>query len=161
MNELFSILPKLLKQVDDDENLRQIIVFTTWRKIAGESLAEHAVAISLQNKRLVVAVANERWEKYLKDLSGQMIFKLNSALGQALVTYIEFCVDEKAVLAEKGKRNKSTFDDSELQKLAEKQLTSKLRTKSNEIKDENLRELFLKAASTSLARKEQLKNNKN
>jgi Dna[CI] antecedent, DciA len=160
MNELFRILPKLLKQVDDDENLRQIIVFTTWRKIAGESLAEHAVAITLHNKCLTIAVANERWEKYLKDLTGQMIFKLNSALGQALVTYIDFCVDEKSVLAAKGSKNRSEFDDLELQKLAQKQRSPQLRAKSTAIKDENLRELFMKAASTSLARKEQLKNNK-
>jgi Dna[CI] antecedent, DciA len=160
MNELFRILPKLLKEVEDDETLRQVIVFTTWRKIAGESLAEHAVAISLKNKHLTVAVANERWEKYLKDLSGQMIFKLNSSLGQALVTFIEFCVDEKAVLAEKKTRKISDFDDLELRELALKQLSPKLRAKSNAIKDENLRQIFLKAASTSLARKEQLKNNK-
>ncbi len=157
MNELFRILPKLLNQVEDDENLRQIIVFTTWRKIAGESLAEHAVAISLKNKRLTVAVANERWEKYLKNLSGQMIFKLNSALGQAMVTFIEFCVDEKVVSANKKSHKISEADDLELRELALKQLSPKLRAKSNAIKDENLRQLFLKAASTSLARKEQLR----
>lgn len=157
MDDLFRTLPILLKEFDDNETVRRAVIFAAWRRIAGESLAQHAVAISLNQKHLLVAVANERWQKYLKDLSGQMIFKINSALGQAAVTFIEFCVDEKAVCEERQKRNGKSFDDRELQKLAAQQLSPQLRAKAKNIKDESLRQEFLKAASISLAKKEQLR----
>ncbi len=157
MQDLFRTLPMLLKEFDDNEAVRQAVVFAAWRKIAGESLAEHAVALNLKQKRLTVAVANERWKKYLKDLSGQMIFKLNSALGQAVVTFIEFCVDEKAVAQEREKRGNQSIDEVELQKLALKQISPQLRAKAKTIKDESLRQEFLKAAGISLARREHWK----
>ncbi len=160
MQDLFRILPTLLKEVKDDEKLLQVIVFTTWRKIAGESLSAHAVPILLEKKRLIVAVANERWEKYLKDLCSQMIFKINSALSQQQVTFIEFIVDEAAVLNAKKQSAKAEFDELELRELALKQLSPKLRAKSHAIKDDSLRQEFLKAASMSLARKAKLKDSK-
>jgi hypothetical protein len=158
MDDLFRTLPILLKEFDDNETVRRAVVFAAWRKIAGASLAEHAVAIVLNKKHLTVAVANERWQKYLKDLSGQMIFKLNSSLGQAVVTFIEFSVDEKAVLESRQKRGVKNFDEDELRELANKHLSPQLRAKAKNIKDESLRQEFLKAAAISLARKEQLKN---
>jgi outer membrane protein assembly factor BamA len=157
MEDLFRTLPVLLKEFDDNQTVRRAVIFAAWRRIAGESLAEHAVAIILNKKHLTVAVTSERWQKYLKDLTGQMIFKLNSALGQAAVTFIEFCVDEKAVIEARQRRGGKSFDDEELQKLAAKQLSPQLRAKAKNIKDESLRQEFLKAASISLAKKETLK----
>ncbi len=157
MQDLFRALPILLKEFDDNQTVRQAVVFAAWRKIAGESLADHTVAINLNKKHLTVAVANERWQKYLKDLCGQMIFKLNSALGQAAVTFIEFIVDEKMVIDQRQKRAGNSFDEKELQELAAKQISPQLRAKAKSIKNESLRQEFLKAASISLAKKEQLR----
>ena len=157
MQDIFRTLPALLKEFDNNEAVRRAVVFAAWRKIAGKSLAEHAVAVKLKQKRLTVAVATERWEKYLLDLSGQMIFKLNSALGQAVVTFIEFCVDEKAVTREREKRSNKSIDEVELQELAQREITPQLRGKAKTIKDESLRQEFLRAAGISLARKEQWK----
>ena len=84
MNEdLFRALPALLKEFDDNESLREAVVFAAWRQIAGESLREHAVPLRLYQKHLIVAVMSETWKKHLEHLSGQMIFKFNSALGTA------------------------------------------------------------------------------
>ncbi|MCU0240060.1 MAG: DUF721 domain-containing protein [Pyrinomonadaceae bacterium] len=160
MQDLFRLLPTLLKEVKDDEKLRQIIVFAAWRKIAGESLSAHAVPVLLNKKQLVVAVANDRWEKYVKDLSSQMIFKLNSSLHRQEVTFIQFIVDEEAVLKAKKSKSDDEFDELELRELALQQLSPTLRAKSHAIKDESLRQEFLKAASMSLARKKKLKDSK-
>jgi len=157
MQDLFRALPILLKEFDDNQTVRQAVVFAAWRRIAGKSLAEHTVALDLNKKHLTVAVANERWQKYLKDLCGQMIFKLNSALGQAAVTFIEFIVDEKTVATQRQKRGGDDFDEKELQELAAKQISPQLRAKAKSIKNESLRQEFLKAASISLAKKEQLR----
>lgn len=158
MNELFRLLPNLLKQFDDNESVRQAVVFAAWRQIAGESLNEHAMPLRLSKKHLTIAVANERWVKYLKDLSGQMIFKINSALSHAAVTFIEFEVDEKYVKTEREKRRGKTFDEDELRELALNQVSPKLRSKADAIKDDDLRYQFLLAAGSCLVRKEKLKN---
>lgn len=157
MEDLFRALPALLKQFDDNADLRESVIFAAWRKIAGEGLRGHAVPFQLDQKRLVVAVENERWQRYLKDLSGQMIFKINSALGQALVTFIDFRVDEEAVKRERQKNRKSAFDEEKEREQALEQVTPKLRRAADAIKDDNLRYQFLLTAGSILARKENLK----
>lgn len=157
MKELFRLLPGLLNEFEDNPKVREAVVFATWRKIAGDSLNEHAVPLRLSNKHLTIAVANERWTKYLKDLCGQMIFKINSTLSQSAVTFIDFEVDEEFVTAEREKRRGKFFDENELQRLALKQVTPKLRSKAEAIKDTDLRNQFILAAGSCLARKERFK----
>lgn len=157
MNELFRALPALLKEFDDNETVREAVTFAAWRKIAGESLRQHAVPFRLDQKRLTVAVKNETWRKHLEHLSGQMIFKLNSALGQAVVTFIEFRVDETAVEKENYKERKRELSAEELEEIALEEVTAKMRHSADAIKDDNLRYQFLLAAGSCLARKKKLK----
>lgn len=157
MNELFRALPALLKEMGDNEPLREAVVFAAWRKIAGEGLREKAVPFRLYQKHLVVAVESTMWKRHLESLSGQMIFKINSALGQALVTFIEFRVDEETIGEERSKRRKNLIDENELREIALEQVTPKLRAAADAIKDDNLRYLFLLAAGSALAQKERLK----
>ena len=95
MNELFRLLPKLLSEHEDNETVREAVVFAVWRNVVGESLRENTVPFRLYKKQLIVAVADEGWKRHLESLSGQMIFKLNSALRAPEVTFIEFRVDQK------------------------------------------------------------------
>ena len=157
MNELFRALPALLKEFDQNETVREAVTFAAWRKIAGESLRQHAVPFRLEQKRLTVAVKSETWRKHLEHLSGQMIFKINSVLGSAVVTYIEFRVDEAAVERENLKKRKTTLSDEELEEIALEEVTPKMRRKADAIKDDNLRYQFLLAAGSCLARKKKLK----
>ena len=103
MEDLVRALPALLKEFEENETVREAVVFAVWRRAAGESLRGHAVPVRLFQKHLIVAVTSETWKKHLEHLSGQMIFKLNSALKQAAVTFIEFRVDEETVLQERAK----------------------------------------------------------
>jgi hypothetical protein len=157
MNELFRALPALLKQLDDNESVRQAVVFAAWRRIAGEGLREHAVPLRLYQKHLIVAVASEMWKKHLEHLSGQMIFKLNSALEQPLVTFIEFRVDEETVRQERLKNPKSQLNQEKLREIALEEVTPQMRRAADAIKDENLRYQFLLAAGSCLARKKNMK----
>jgi hypothetical protein len=157
MNELFRALPALLKEFDDNETVREAVTFAAWRKIAGESLRQHAVPFRLTQKRLTVAVKSETWRKHLEHLSGQMIFKINSVLGQAVVTFIEFHIDEKAVERENYKENKQTLSDEEFEEIALDEVTPQMRRSADAIKDDNLRYQFLLAAGSCLARKKKMK----
>lgn len=157
MNELFRALPALLKEMGDNEPLREAVIFAAWRKIAGEGLKEKAVPFRLYQKHLVVAVESEMWKRHLESLSGQMIFKINSALGQAQVTFIEFRVDEESIREERAKHRKNLMDVEELREIALEKVTPKLRAAADAIKDDNLRYQFLLAAGSALAQKERLK----
>ena len=160
MEALFRALPKLLKEFEDNENVREAVVFATWRRIAGESLSEHTVPFRLFNKHLIIAVADKMWKRHLETLSGQMIFKLNSALGQAIVTFIEFRIDEATLDAERAKHRKSQITDEQQVEIALEEVTPKLRHSADAIKDDNLRYQFLLAAGSCLARKERMKSKK-
>ncbi len=105
MDDIASALPALLEEFDENDAVREAVVFAVWRRIAGENLRGSAIPIQLIQKRLIVAVGSETWKKQLEAMSGEMLFKLNSALKQAAVTYIEFRVDEEIVLSEREKRN--------------------------------------------------------
>jgi hypothetical protein len=157
MNELFRALPALLKEFDDNETVREAVTFAAWRKIAGESLRQHAVPFRLEQKRLTIAVKSETWRKHLEHLSGQMIFKINSVLGKAVVTYIEFCVDEQAVEKENFKKIEQTLSPEELEEIALDEVTPQMRRSADAIKDDNLRYQFLLAAGSCLARKKKMK----
>ncbi len=153
MNELFRALPVLLKEMSDNESVRQAVVFAAWRRIAGEPLRDKTVPIRLFQKHLIIAVESATWKKHLESLSGQMIFKINSALGQALVTFIEFRVDDATIQAERAKHHKDLIDEDQLREIALEQVTPKLRASADAIKDDNLRYQFLLAAGGALARK--------
>jgi hypothetical protein len=158
MEDLFRALPALLKEFDENETLREAVIFAAWRKVAGKSLAEHAVPFRLFQKHLIIAVANEMWKRHLESLSGQMIFQLNSLLRQAAVTFIEFRVDEKTVLDERRKKHKNHLSPEEAEEKALDEVSINLRNSADAIEDDNLRYQFLLAAGSCLARKKNLLN---
>lgn len=157
MEDLVRALPALLKEFDENETVREAVVFAVWRKIAGEFLREKAVPFRLYQKHLIVAVESETWRKHLEHLSGQMIFKLNSALKQAAVTFIEFRVDEATIEEEQAKNQKAFMSDEEFEEIALDEVTARLRHSADAIKDDHLRYQFLLAAGGALAKKKRLK----
>lgn len=157
MQDLFRSLPKLLKEFEDTPEVREAVVLAAWRNIAGASLSGHTVPFRLFNKHLIVHVADNTWKRHLETLSGQMIFKLNSVLGQAIVTFIEFRIDAEALAAERAKHQKSPLTDRQLEEIALDEVTPKLRHSADAIKDDNLRYQFLLAAGSCLARKKRMK----
>ena len=148
MLDLFRTLSGVLRDAENVDEIRQAIVFAAWRRIAGDSLSEHTAPISLENTRLVVAVSSLTWQRHLEDLCGQMVFKLNAALGAPLVTYVELRVDETFVRSSKESR-----DESELRQQAEREIPPELRSAADKITDEELRKQFLLAAGNCLVRK--------
>lgn len=153
MLDLFRTLPILANETEDAAPLREAIVFAAWRKTAGEQLTSHAAPVRLQNATLTIAVSNITWQRHLRDLASQMLFKLNALLGSATVTYIEFEIDEPAVLKARGTRK--TIDDEETRKLAELEITPELEIAAAKIEDEELRKHFLAAAGHCLVRRKE------
>ena len=147
MEQLFGAIPAVLGGLGANEGINEAVVFAAWQRCAGELLNERTTPIELFENRLVVAVADETWQRHLEDLSPQMLAKLNGSLGQGSVKYIEFRIDKKAVTARRNEKKKSD----------ENQKTSALVAPSlseaaKAIADDGLREQFLNAAAAYLAR---------
>jgi hypothetical protein len=151
MLDIFRTLPGIFDDVEGAEMVREAVVFAAWRRIAGEGLVEHAVPLRLEKGRLFVAVSNLMWQRQLKDLCGQMVFKLNASLGTPTVNFIELQIDEEAVRARRSK--KAELNEGELERLAEKEISPELASAAERIADEELRRQFLLAAGNCLVRK--------
>jgi hypothetical protein len=154
MDDLIRALPKLLRAAGETEEVLEAAALVAWRRVAGEELSRQAVPFRLYRKTLIVAVADTTWQKQLEKMSGQLLFRLNSLLGQAVVTYIEFRVDPKAVSAARAGPVQEAGAREELERRALKQASGDLTDAAGAIQDEDLRRRFLLAAGSCIDRRE-------
>jgi hypothetical protein len=87
-------------------------------------------------------------------MSGQMLFGVNSLLGQAIVTFIEFRVDPLTVRAERALRPPKT-NHVEQEQRALHSADGVVLAAADAIHDEDLRHRFLLAAGSCLERSKQ------
>ena len=95
---------------------------------------------------LTVAVADPIWQNQLTAMRGQLLFRINSILGQPIVSAIEFVIDPKVAKArtETPKPPEQPLDN---------EVPLELWSAANAIHDKELRRSFLKTAMASLKRK--------
>lgn len=92
MERLFAAIPSILKGLEPTEDVTEAVVFAAWRQAAGELIGSRTTPLGFGNKRLVVAVEDETWRRNLKELSPQLVAKINESLGHGTVAFIEFSV---------------------------------------------------------------------
>ena len=80
------LIGKLKLNVDDPE----LRACAAWKVAAGKKIAEHTRATRLVRGSLVVEVEDQIWQRQLKTLCGFLLRNLEKALGEALVTDIDF-----------------------------------------------------------------------
>jgi hypothetical protein len=149
MEDLFKALPKLLRAAGESEEVSEAVAFAAWRRVAGEALRGCAVPFRLYRKTLIVAVPDVTWRKQLEQVSPQLIFRLNSMLGQALVTYVEFRIDRQTVNEERTRINESRHDGLDHEEDALRR-AGELDEAASAIHDEHLRRRFLLAAGSCM-----------
>jgi hypothetical protein len=148
VDNLIKTLPKILQAAGDSPEVAEAACIASWKHAAGDGLRDHAVPLRFSRGTLVVAVADATWQKQLKSLSGRLLFRLNTILGQSLVTLIEFRVNPKAVAIARGPQHaKPTQGD-----LDPAMVSVELVTAAAEIKDKELRRVFLGAAMSCINR---------
>jgi hypothetical protein len=152
MEDLFQALPKLLRAAGESEEVLEAVAFAAWRRVAGEALRGCAVPFRLYRKTLVVAVPDATWRKQLEQVSPQLVFRLNSLLGQAVVTYVEFRIDRQTVNEERAHLNETRHERLDSEESALRR-AGELDEAAGAIHDEDLRRRFLLAAGSCLNRK--------
>ena len=150
MEALIRALPKLLSAAGDNEEVAEAAARIAWRRVAGGPLYQHAVPFRLYRTTLIVAVSDAIWQRQMSALSGQLLSRLNSMLGQKTITFIEFRIDPKTVEAERGPRPKIARDESEESVL--RSVPDELMIAAGSIEDEGLRRRFLRAAAANIRR---------
>jgi hypothetical protein len=154
MDDLIKALPRLLRASGETEEVLEAAAIVAWRRVAGEALREQAVPFRLYRKTLIIAVTDQTWQKQLAAMSGQLLFRLNSLLGQAVVTYIEFRIDPKSVRAARSAARRSAADREDQERRALQRASGELLAAAGAIQDDDLRRRFLLAAGSCLDRRE-------
>lgn len=139
------MIPSVLASLGSDPAAMQALVFSAWKRVAGDVLARRTATIEFSESKLVIAVLDATWQRHLEDLAPQMLSRLNGKLGDGTVRRIDFHIDPTAV-----QQNAAPPP----QESAEISVPGSLEEAASSIDDERLRENFLFAASACLARKE-------
>lgn len=148
MDSLLKTLPAIMKAAGDSNEVAQAACLVAWKQIAGEALRGNAVPLRLDDRTLVIAVADATWQKQMQSLSGQLLFRLNSLLGQPVVTYLEFCEDPETVT-----QARLTLTGPKASQ-ARAPVPVELVSAAAGIHDKDLRRAFLGAASSCIHRVE-------
>jgi hypothetical protein len=146
MTDLLRLLPKMLRQVGNSEEVRQQAVFAAWVAAVGSQVRQVTTPVRLEKKTLIVAVQSATWRTQLARMSGQALFKINSILGTPTITAIDFVVNPDLIATAETVTREVTFKAPELQALP-------LRAKAQEIPDPEIRDAFLRAAGKCLERR--------
>jgi hypothetical protein len=152
MDKLIKTLPAILKASEASEEVAEAACIAGWRHAVGEGLNSHAVPIQLENHKLVVVVADIIWKNQLEQMRGQLVFRLNSVLGQPLVKSIELRVDPKTLASMRGREAGSKGKDSA--RAPDYKVPAELLSAAAGIEDVELRRAFLGAATSCIRRLE-------
>lgn len=147
MEQLYGAIPTVLRGLGTNDAVGEVVVFSAWKRCAGELLRQRTVPVDFFENRLIVAVADETWARHLEDLSPHMLVRLNAALGQGTVKFIEFRINGAAVYAAREVKVSSAIAEN-----ASIEFSPSLAAAAEAIADENLREQFLSAANSYLAK---------
>ena len=74
-------LGKLLRRMHVSDESSAIGLFSGWRQIVGDTIADHAVPKRLEKRILVVEVDDPAWATQLKFLESQLIATLRDSVG--------------------------------------------------------------------------------
>ena len=146
MEGLIKSLPAVLRASGNAPEVIEAAAIAAWKHAAGEGLKEHAVPLGFHDRTLKIAVPDAVWQKQLHAMRGQMMFRVNSMLGQPIVSAIEFVVDPKVAKARAEARQPP---DEPL----DNEVPLEIWSAANAIHDKELRKSFLKTAMAALKRK--------
>jgi len=145
MDQLIKSLPGVVRAAGNSPDAVEAAVLAVWTHATGDGIRPHAIASGMEGRTLVVNVRDTVWQQQLYVMRSQLIYRINSVLGQPLVGEIELRVNPKAV--------PSLTQKVERAELADNEVPLDLWSAASEIQDKQLRQKFLKAAIGMLRRR--------
>ena len=144
MNQLIKSLPGVLRASHNSPEVAEAAAIAAWKHAAGEGLKDRALPVKLQVRKLTVAVADAIWKRQLHSMRAQLLFRMNTLLGQPIVGEIEFVIDPKLA---------TPVEQPKIDEPLDNEVPLELWSAANAIQDKELRRNFLKAAMHSLKRR--------
>lgn len=152
MDNLIKSLPAILAVSGPSDEVVEAACIAAWKHAVGDALSDRARPVQLRNKTLEVVVEDNIWQKQLRPMGDQFLFRLNSILGQPLVQSIEFRVDFES-FKKLGERNDEL--QKEKRQANNAAIPIELLSAAAGIEDPGLRRAFLGAAVSCVNRMEQ------
>ncbi len=78
---LNEVLGKVLRRMKVSDETTALGVFSHWREIVGDSIADNVVPKRLEKRRLTVEVEDPAWATQLKFLESQLLSTLKAHVG--------------------------------------------------------------------------------
>ncbi|MDQ6653726.1 MAG: DUF721 domain-containing protein [Acidobacteriota bacterium] len=148
MDKLIKTLPAIIVASGASEEVAEAACIAAWKHAVGEGLSSRAVPIHMQNQTLVVVVEDDIWKRQLDQMRGQLLFLLNSVMGQALVKSVELRIDPERL------SNLRTPPPSKGHEQRDYNIPAELVSAAAGITDVQLRRAFLGAAASCINRLE-------
>jgi len=144
MESLIKTLTAILSAAGPSAEVAEAACFAAWKHAVGDALSVHAVPLKLENQTLIVAVADNIWQRQLEQIRPQLLFRLNTVLGHSLVKLIELRIDPASLPTHAPQV--APRQDGDLL------VPFELRAAAAGIQDAGLRRAFLGAATSCLNR---------
>lgn len=130
MKPLASLLPDLFRRYAADGPWPEQVATALWSEIVGKHLARRTRPVEISRSRLVVLVPSSGWKRQLRALRGEIVSRLNRALGTN-ITRISFRIDSTVEQAPSTPppappRRTSTPVDLPLQGIADEELRARI-----------------------------------
>lgn len=146
MIDLTKLLPRLVRANPE------LAAKLAWSRAAGEGLRRNTVPVSLVGKTLTVSVADALWQKQLRSMAAELLFRINTLLGARSVDEIVFRI------APSDLAKAAPLMTNEQKERAPQALPTELLFAASAIADEELRSRFLRAADNLIARRDSQPN---
>ena len=119
-----------------------------WTQAAGPGLTRSAVPMILQGRVLTVSVADALWQKQLRSMAGELLFRVNTLLGGNKIDEIVFRISPSDLPKPEPRQTDEPAREPN-------ELPTELLFAANSITDEDLRARFLRAADNLIARRDE------
>jgi len=143
MDSLIKSLPLIIRAAGDDTQVVEAAAIAAWKNAAGDGLRQHAQPIALSGQTMIVAVPDAAWQKQLRFLKAELLFRINNLLGRPLVTDIELRIDSRL-------RKNRTDTQRSSEELVEGDVSPELLSAASAIRDKQLSHKFLRAAVSAM-----------
>ena len=151
MNNIITLLPRLVEAAGDNSEIVETAAKIAWSRAAGDGLRTNAVPLRFYDHKLVIAVADAIWQTQLKAMSGELLARINRLLGRDTIKFLEFRIDPRSLQTMSRQTARTNF--SSIERVAAS-LPVEVLTAAGAIQDETLRQCFLAAARSVIARRE-------
>jgi hypothetical protein len=149
MRNIIKLLPRLLEAAGENSELLETFAKIAWTRAAGDGLRFNAAPLRFYDGKLSVGVADAIWQTQLKAMTAELLARTNQLLGRDLIKSLEFRIDPKSLQTVRRRTERTSPRSDE-----EVSLPVDVLTAAGKIKDEMLRQRFLSAARSVIARRD-------